>query len=918
MATQAEPGPAPSARPTGTVTFLFSDIEGSTQHWETQRAAMPTVLRRHDELIRNAIEAHGGHVFKTVGDAFCAAFWRAPDALAAATDAQRALAAEDWSAVGGLAVRMALHSGTTDERDVDYFGPAVNRVARLLAVAHGGQVVISGVTAQLLHGAMPEQMELRDLGEHRLKDLAEPEHVWQLAAPGLVETFPPLRSLESLPNNLPRQLTPLVGREDVLAEIEPLVLEHPLVSLVGTGGVGKTRVALQVGADLLDGSGEGAWFIDLAPLSDQALVVNTAASTFGLHEQGERPMLEVLLQYLRPRHLLLILDNCEHLIEAVAHVADAILRAAPHVRLLATSREPLRIQGEHVYRMPSLAVPPAGDSFTADQAIAYGAIALFVQRATAADTKFKLTDESAPIVAEICRRLDGIALAIELSAARVKVLPPRQLAQKLDERLRVLTGGSRTALPRQQTMRALIDWSYDLLSEHEQKVFRHVSIFVGGWTLEAAEAVVNDETLDALDIIDLISSLVEKSLVVAGAEEILRYRLLESTRAFALEKLEQSGEREALARRHAQWAADLAERARETSQTQPWTQWLAQYVPEFENARSAIDWALSHDEVILAAAVATAFSKISLHLGINTELRGWLDAVVRRLDADAQPELAARAWSELSLVTFGSRKIEAAQRAVELSERCNDPALTVRNLSVLAIWLALGGRLEDAQGVSDQALQLANEKGPAQRSIRVDALMAVGTIAYFRGGFDEALQLYGEGLALATALGDESIARAFHVNMAEIEYRIGNTARALELVSAIKTATGRGPVRLTAWSNSAAYKIALGDIAGARIDARETLRLARGADWLATTSAIQHLATVAALGGDPRRGARLGGYVDAANTREGNERGPADARSYEILMTALREKLTDTEIEALAAEGAQLSEDQAVAEALTV
>jgi predicted ATPase/class 3 adenylate cyclase len=577
MEKQAGPGPTASARPTGTVTFLFSDIEGSTQHWEEQRA-MPAALRRHDELICNAIEANGGHVFKSMGDAFCAAFWRAPDALAAAADAQRALGAEDWSAVGGLQVRMAVHSGTTDERAGDYFGPPVNRVARLLAVAHGGQVLVSGAAAMLSHSAMPEQTELRDLGKHRLKDLSEPEQVWQLAAPGLVETFPPLRSLESLPNNLPRQLTPLVGREEVLADVEQLVLELPLVSLVGTGGVGKTRVALQVGADLLDGSGEGVWFIDLAPLSDQALVVNTTASTFGLHEQGERPMLDVLLQYLRSRHLLLILDNCEHLIEAVARVADAILLGAPHVRLLATSREPLRIDGEHVYQMPSLAAPPVGDSLTADQSLQYGAIALFVQRAAASDTKFKLTDESAPIVAEICRRLDGIALAIELAAARVRVLPPRQLARKLDERFRVLTGGSRTALPRQQTMHALIDWSYDLLSEREQKVFSHVSIFVGGWTLEAAEAVVNDETPD---IIDPISSLVEKSLIVAEAQETLRYRLLESTRAFALEKLEQSGERDALARRHAQWAADLAERAKDELQTEPRTQWLAQYVPEF-------------------------------------------------------------------------------------------------------------------------------------------------------------------------------------------------------------------------------------------------------------------------------------------------------------------------------------------------
>ena len=882
---------------------------------------MPTVLRRHDELMRGAIEANGGYVFKTVGDAFCATFWRAPDALAAATDAQRALAAEDWTAVGGLSVRMALHSGTADEREGDYFGPTVNRVARLLAVAHGGQVVVSSTTAPLLLGVMPEQAELRDLGVHRLKDLVEPEHVWQLVAPGLIETFPPLRSLESLPNNLPRQVTPLIGREDVLAEVEPLVLEHPLVSLVGTGGVGKTRVALQVGADLLDGSGEGVWFIDLAPLSDESLMVNMTASTFGLREQGERPMLELLLQYLRPRHLLLILDNCEHLIEAVAHVANAILRAAPQVRLLATSREPLRIEGEHVYRMPSLAVPPAGDSLSADEALEYGAVALFVQRAEASDTKFKLTDETAPTIGEICRRLDGIALAIELAAARVNVFAPHELAQKLGDRFRILTGGSRTALPRQQTMRALIDWSYELLSDREQQLFRRVAIFVGGWTLEAAEAVASNATLEALDIVDVMSSLIEKSLVIAETDEgRSRYRLLESTRAFALEKLGASAERGTLARLQAQWVATLADRAKEAMDAAPGRpQWVSEYLPEYENARSAINWALSQNEIVVAARIATVFSRLSLHLGMYGELRGWLEAVLARLDDDRQPELASQAWDKLASITpFGSRNIEAVQRAVELSERCSDPALTAWTLSDLALGLALGGRLEEAQVVSDRAFQLANEKGLNQGSTRVGILMGAGTVAYCRGRFDEALQLYEEGLALATALGNEIIAGAFRVNLAEIEYRIGNPARALELVSVIKTEAGRGPIRLTAWSNSAAYKIALGDIAGARIDARETLRLARGAVWISTTSALQHLATAAALSGDPRRAARLRGYVDASCCSAGYERGPADAHSYEILTNALREKLNDAEIEALAAEGAQLSEDQAVAEALAV
>ncbi|MBV8067443.1 MAG: adenylate/guanylate cyclase domain-containing protein, partial [Candidatus Eremiobacteraeota bacterium] len=633
--------------PSGTVTLLFTDIEGSTQHWEQQRAAMSEALHRHDTLLRTAIESHGGYVFNTIGDQFCAAFSRASDALAAAADAQRALAAEDWAAVGGLAVRMALHSGATHERAGDYVGPVVNRVARLLEVVHGGQTVLSDVTALHLRGLMPEQMDLLDLGEHRLKDLIGPEHVWQLVAPGLPDTFPPLQSLGSFPNNLPRQVTPLICRDEVLAEIEPLVLECPLVTLVGTGGVGKTRLALQAGADLLDGSADGVWFLELAPLSDPALVVNIIASTFGLREQANRSMLDVVVQYLRSRRLLLILDNCEHLIEETARIAEAILRAAPHVRMLATSREPLRIAGEHVYHVPSLAVP-SGDSMASEEALSYGAIALFAERAAASDGKFALTEENTPIVAEICRRLDGIALAIELAAARVKVLPPRQLAQKLDERFRVLTGGSRTALPRQQTMRALIDWSYDLLAEPEQRLFRRLAIFAGGWTLEAAEAVCTDETLDVLDLIDVLSSLVDKSLVVVHLAENRRYGLLESTRAFALEKLLESEECEALARRHAQWAAELADRAHAARwSTGATSLWHAEFEPEFENVLSAIEWALSHDEVALAARAVVGFSTIYVSLGPYAKLRGWLEAVLARLDAGTQPALAARAWRAL-------------------------------------------------------------------------------------------------------------------------------------------------------------------------------------------------------------------------------------------------------------------------------
>jgi predicted ATPase/class 3 adenylate cyclase len=907
--------------PSGTITLLFTDIEGSTRHWEERRVAMAEALRRHDDLLRTAIEANGGYVFKTVGDEFCAAFSRASDAVAAAADAQRALASEDWSAIDRLAVRMALHSGATDERDGDYYGPAVNRVARLLAILHGGQVAASATTALLLRGMMPEQTELRDLGEHRLKDLVEPERVWQVLAPGLTESFPPLRSLESLPNNLPRQLTPLIGRDDVLAEVEPLVLEQPLVSLLGTGGIGKTRLALQVGADLLDGAGDGVWLVELATLSEAASVVNAIASTFGLREQGERPMIDVLVPYLKSRRLLLILDNCEHLIEEVARVADAILRAAPQVRILATSREPLRIAGERVYRVPTLAVP-AGDSLMADDALRYGAIAFFAERARASDARFTLNDGNAPIVAGICRRLDGVALAIELAAARVKVMTPRQLAHRLDERFRVLTGGSRTALPRQQTMRALIGWSYGLLSEYEQRLFWRLSTFVGGCTLEAAEAVCGDETLDALDVIDLIASLVDKSLVVADIEsDPARYRLLESTRAFALEKLEQSGERDALARRHARWAADHADLA----YNQRWStgvtaRWCAEFDPEAENALSAIDWALSHDEIALASRVVIGFSGIYRRVAGVAEVRERLETVLARLD-DAHLELAARAWATLSRTTGGLRRVEAAQRSVALAQQANNAADTALGLSEMAFGLAQARRTPEAQAAVERATQLVNENALKGSAIDACVLNNAALVANDCGRLDDARQLYSEALALSSSLGDTEAAIGIRLNMAELEFYMGHPDRALELTRAVE-----GEPRVPrmkryvffALQNGAAYRLALGDIAGARAAALDALQLARGTSSHYVMINIHHLATVAACSGDTRLGARLRGYADAWYRSEGYEREPTEERMDELLARALNEKLSADEIEAFAAEGARLSEDQAVAEALAI
>lgn len=461
---------------------------------------MQTNVRRHDAIVRAAIESHGGYVFKTIGDAFCAAFALAPDAVAAALEAQQKLNAEDFGELG-LRVRMALHTGNADERDGDYFGPAVNRVARLLAAGNGGQVLLSGVTSDLVHGQMPAQATLGDLGAHRLKDLSRPEQIHQLLAPDLDATFAPLRTLSAIPNNLPQQLTSFVGRDGEVAEITALLSKHRLLTLIGSGGVGKTRVSLQVAANLLESNPDGTWFVEFAPLSDEILVPTTIGSAANVSIETDGDPVESLVAQLKNKRALLIFDNCEHLVSAVAAAASAIVRWCPNVTILATSRQGLSVNGEATYRMPTLGVPDS--------------IALFVARAEAADARFTFTDEEAPIVADICRRLDGIALAIELAAARVNILKPAELRARLDQRFRVLTGGGRDRLPRQQTLRALIDWSFDLLDERERALFQRVGIFVDGFALEGATAVAADDTLDDLDVLDVLASLVDKSLVAA-------------------------------------------------------------------------------------------------------------------------------------------------------------------------------------------------------------------------------------------------------------------------------------------------------------------------------------------------------------------------------------------------------------------
>ncbi len=565
-------------RPSGTVTFLFSDIEGSTQRWERHPDAMSRALFRHDELLRAAIEANGGYVFKALGDAFCSAFATAADAVAAALLAQRRLMAEDFTAVDGIRVRMSLHTGSAEERNGDYLGSTLNRVARLLSIGHGGQVLISSSTADLLREAGSHGGSLRDLGSHRLKDLIDSQRVYQLVAPDLIDTFPALRSIENFPNNLPFQRTSFVGRAQEVADLKALTTQHRLVTLVGTGGAGKTRCALQAGADIVEEFDDGVWLVDLAPLSNSSLITTEIAHALGVRDVPNHSLLDTLTAYFERRRLLLILDNCEHVIDEARKVIAAVLRGCRDVHILTTSRESLNVSGERVFRLPAL---PASD-----------AIALFVDRARAADSGFELGDDNAPFVAELAARLDGIPLAIELAAARVRMMSPRQLAQRLSERFRILSGGDRSALPRHQTMRALIDWSYDLLDERERALFRRLAIFAGGWTLNAATEICRGEpATDEWATFDALSSLVDKSLVVVDAlGEERRYRMLQSIREYALERLVQADEATTIAQRHARFYAAFVGSLQPLVADLEDVKWRETLELELDNIRAAIEW----------------------------------------------------------------------------------------------------------------------------------------------------------------------------------------------------------------------------------------------------------------------------------------------------------------------------------------
>ncbi|HZO90044.1 MAG TPA: tetratricopeptide repeat protein [Chthonomonadaceae bacterium] len=862
--------------PSGTVTFLFTDIEGSTKLWEECPEAMRQALARHDALAASIIEQHEGLLVKSrgEGDSLFCVFARATDAVAAACALQQAFVSEPWPAEAPLRVRMALHTGEADLREGDYYGSAVNRCARLRAIGHGGQVLLSQAARDLL----PPDAPLMDKGSHRLKDLQQPEHVFQLAAPDLPSEFPPLRSLRN--TNLPVQTTSFIGREQEMAQLKRLFSSTRLLTLTGIGGCGKTRLALQAAADLLEDYPDGAWLVELAALSEGSPVPQSVASALGLREEPGRSLTQTLIDYLQSRSLLLILDNCEHLVAACASLAETLLRSSPNVKLLATSREALNVPGETTYRVPSLLPPdperlPSEEKDLAAALMDYDAVRLFVERACSHRSEFALTRQNGPAVAEICHQLDGIPLAIELAAARIRAMAVEKIAERLDDRFRLLTSGSRTVLPRQQTLRALIDWSYDLLSEQEQLLLSRLSIFAGGWTLEAAEAVCAGQGIEDWEVLDLLTGLVDKSLVLYEEREgQARYRLLETVRQYAAEESEAGGEQEALHRRHLDYFSqylepkkpNLAERSER----------------EYANLRAALEWCRTQED----------------SAGAGLRLAGWL----------------SHFWGMRGRYSEGRQWLETM-----LQKSSRTPmALRAGALFQVGYMAGAQGDYAAARAFYEESLAIYRQLDDQQEIASVLNMLAL--LAHFQGDYSTALSLYEQSRIINEALGNTSGVAYVLNNQGLAAYHQGDYAAAracYEKCLPTFQEMGNKYGMVLTLDNLGLLSTAEGDYASARALQRQGLEIARdlgykgGVVWF-----LEGFAKLAAAQQQGERAAVLWAVAAAQREAMSSPLWPCVLAEYERSLGDVREALGEEAFAAAWAEGQAMTLEQAMEYAL--
>jgi predicted ATPase/class 3 adenylate cyclase len=903
-----------------TLTFLFTDVEGSTSLWEKNPKAMSEALVRHDEILRTALEAHDGHVFKTVGDAFHAAFPTAPKALSAALDAQRTLHRAEWEETGPLRVRMALHTGAAEERDGDYFGPSLNRVARLLSAGRGSQVLLSLTTEELVRDELPEGVGLRDLGERRLKDLFRPEHVFQVTASGLPTEFAPLLTLDARLNNLPAQPSPLVGREREVAQVCER-LRNPavrLLTLTGPGGTGKTRLSLQAAAELMDEFEGGTFFVPLAPISDPTFVAPTIARALGLTETADQTLEELLIDYLGERHTLLLLDNFEQVLGAAALVTE-LLSAAPNLKVVTTSRILLRLYGEYEFAVPPLEVPDPGRRQSLEQVTQYEAVRLFIERARAAKADFAVTSDNAPEVAEICARLDGLPLAIELAAARIKLLSPRAILDRLGDRLKLLTSGARNLPERQRTLRGAIEWSYKLLDAAERTLFTRAAVFSGGFTLEAMETVCDAGEELPLDIFEGASSLLDKSLLrrEEGADDEPRFVMLETIHEYARERLEQSGEAEGMRRLHAEYFLALAERGESKLRGEEEAKWLERLEAEHDNMREALSWALAGEEAGLGLRLAGALWRFWWLRGYYHEGRRWLEEALAKETRTSAAR--AKALEAVGWLADDQGDIDRAVAAAEEGLGLSTGADAAPFLLILGSAAGIRGDHERAEQLYEESLTLSREARDTQNI--ASSLLQLGNVKGERGDYEGARRYYEEGLALSRQLDDTALLASYLINLGYESLLQGDPERGAALneeAAVLLRERGHKAKLQYALDNLGWAALVSGDNERAHSLHRESLELSRElGDKLVAAESLEGLACSAARG-EEEWAATLLGATEALRASVGYHQAPRERALREPFLGAARSRLEEAKWEAALAAGRAMTFDDAAAYALGV
>jgi predicted ATPase/class 3 adenylate cyclase len=956
------------ALPSGTVTFLFTDIEGSTKLAQQYPDQMPSLLARHHEILNQSIQIYNGYVFQVVGDSFAVAFHSAIDALNAALNAQQLLQNESWTPAP-IKVRMGIHTGAAQLTDDDqYSGYATLALTqRIMSAGHGGQVLLSAATRELVRDSLSTNTELLDLGEKRLKDLLRPEHIFQLNASGLSSAFTALKTLDSFPNNLPTQLTSFIGRENEIAEVKQELDEHRLVTLTGSGGTGKTRLSLQVAAELLEKFDHGVWFVELAPLTDPDLIPQTILSTIGIQEQQGRTPLEVLKEYFHEKQALVVLDNCEHLVSVSAQVVNTLLNAAPRLKVMASSREALGVRGEVSYPVPSLSLPDIKHLPVIEQFSQYEAVRLFIDRALLVAPHFVVNKANAPFIAQICYRLDGIPLAIELAAARVKVFSVEQISTRLDDRFRLLTGGARTALPRQQTLRALIDWSYDILSDDERSLLRRLSIFAGGWTLEAAEEVcagVERDNISPYDILDLLTQLINKSLVVVleqpyGRET--RYRMLETIRQYAREKLMEAGNGEDVRKKHFEYYLQTITQIEREFYGQKELKWLVWLDNEVDNVRVAIEWSIENRPQD-GLELVNCLGQFLMNNWRVSDMENWLSQLVPHPENSAGT--AARAngllyWAQCIGIGSSQEDISSAQAMLEeglfIYKGLDDKAGIARYLmfkgyfhgwmgepskgsALLEEALVMLRELNDKPGIAtalgllgfslewheterklaymQESLSLDRELGYV--SGMIESLKQLGSVELRLGHFEKAHIWLDEALAIlqehAASLGNT---KTVSYDVGDLAYYEGDYELAQKYYEdclawaervASSVSIGYAKVRLGYLS------LRLGDLQEAGSFFREALQLfVKAGNLYGIHFTLEGLAGLAVVEQNWERAGPLFGYTLKQMT---GPRPPVEQASIDRDLAILRANLSEAEFSNFTAEGSTMSPEQVIALAL--